>query len=34
MGTTINAIVVAFLRWYGGETDELPERPPRSPPAE
>jgi hypothetical protein len=28
-GTTLNAVVVAFLRWYGGLTDELPERPDR-----
>ena len=27
MGTSINAIVIAFLRWYARETDELPERP-------
>lgn len=26
-GTTLNAVVVAFLRWYGGLTDRLPERP-------
>jgi predicted HicB family RNase H-like nuclease len=32
-GTTINAVVVAFLRWYGGLTDKLPERPGRQPPA-
>jgi hypothetical protein len=29
MGTPLNAVIVAFLRWYGGLTDELPERPER-----
>lgn len=28
-GTTLNAAVVAFLCWYGGLTDKLPERPER-----
>jgi len=26
--TTLNAVVVDLLRWYGGLTDKLPERPP------
>jgi hypothetical protein len=26
-GTTLNAAVIAFLRWYGGLTDKLPARP-------
>jgi hypothetical protein len=26
-GTDLNAVVVAFLRWYGGLTDRHPERP-------
>lgn len=25
--TTINEAVIGFLRWFGGLTDELPERP-------
>lgn len=28
-GTNVTAVVVALLRWYARETDELPERPPR-----
>ena len=28
-GTSMNAVVIDFLRWYVGETDELPQRPPR-----
>lgn len=30
-GTNLNAVVVAFLNWYGGLTDRHPERP--EPPA-
>jgi hypothetical protein len=30
-GVTLTAVVVAFVRWYVRDTDELPERPPRSP---
>jgi hypothetical protein len=30
--TNLNAVVVAFLRWYGGLTDRHPERP--EPPAD
>jgi hypothetical protein len=29
MGTNLNAVIIAFLRWYSGGTDKLPERPPR-----
>jgi hypothetical protein len=30
-GVTLNAAIVDFLRWFGGLTDELPDRPePRS----
>lgn len=28
-GTSLAAAVVAFVRWYVHDTDELPERPPR-----
>jgi hypothetical protein len=28
-GTTLNAAVIEFLRWFGGLTDKLPERPER-----
>lgn len=28
-GTTLNAAVIEFLRWFGGLTDNLPERPER-----
>jgi hypothetical protein len=31
-GTTVNDAVVAFLRWFGGLSDKLPDRPPRQPP--
>ena len=27
-GVTLNDAVVSFLRWFGGLTDMLPERPP------
>ena len=27
MGTTLNAVIIGFLRWYVGESDELPPRP-------
>lgn len=30
VGSTINAHVIAFLRWLVHDTDELPERPPRA----
>lgn len=34
-GTTLNAVIVAFLRWYGGLSDTPPERPERDvPPGE
>jgi hypothetical protein len=26
-GTNLNAVVVAFLRWYGGLAESHPERP-------
>jgi predicted HicB family RNase H-like nuclease len=26
-GTNLNAVIIAFLRWYGGLTDKQPERP-------
>jgi len=32
-GTNLNAVIVALLRWYGGLTDRLPERPERRRPA-
>ena len=32
-GTNVNAVVVAFLSWYGGLTDALPRRPKDEPPA-
>jgi hypothetical protein len=28
-GTTLNAAIIDFLRWFGGLTDKLPERPAR-----
>jgi hypothetical protein len=31
VNTSLSAVVVAFVRWYVRDTDELPERPPRSP---
>lgn len=36
-GTSLNQEIIGFLRWFGGLTDKLPERPPRpspSPPPE
>jgi hypothetical protein len=30
-GTNVSAVVIALLRWWVGETDELPQRPPRRP---
>lgn len=30
-GVTLNGVVVEFLRWFGGLTDKLPERPERRP---
>jgi hypothetical protein len=28
-GSDANAVLVAFMRWFAGETDELPARPPK-----
>lgn len=29
VGSTMNAHVIAFLKWLVNDTDQLPERPPR-----
>lgn len=28
-GRTLNDVIIDFLRWFGGKTDTLPERPAR-----
>ena len=29
VGSDANAVLIAFMRWFAGETDEIPERPSR-----
>lgn len=31
-GVTLNTAVIDFLRWFGGLTDKLPDRPEKRPP--